>query len=92
MYHALSEVLGPLPLDTVRDTQNTTQQTVSSELLWMLYIQLVFCGHEYTEKSLQFAQYVEPCNTAITDKIGWVKVHILQYDHRNSVFVYRLGG
>jgi len=32
---------------------------------------LVYCGHEYTEKNLQFASLVEPHNTAVAKKLAW---------------------
>ncbi|MBV8802060.1 MAG: hydroxyacylglutathione hydrolase [Gammaproteobacteria bacterium] len=34
---------------------------------------LIYCGHEYTLANLQFAQYIEPGNPLITEKINWVK-------------------
>ncbi len=34
---------------------------------------LVYCGHEYTEKNLQFAMTVEPNNKKITDKLQSVR-------------------
>jgi len=33
----------------------------------------LYCGHEYTEKNLQFAQYVEPDNTAIQMRLHQVR-------------------
>lgn len=34
---------------------------------------LVYCGHEYAMQNLRFGSHVEPNNTAIQDKIAWVK-------------------
>jgi len=31
----------------------------------------VYCGHEYTKKNLEFAQHVEPNNTAVQQKLAW---------------------
>ncbi|XP_012255132.2 hydroxyacylglutathione hydrolase, mitochondrial isoform X2 [Athalia rosae] len=33
----------------------------------------VYCGHEYTESNLKFAQHVEPNNEAIKQKIQWAR-------------------
>lgn len=33
----------------------------------------VYCGHEYTEKNLQFAQHVEPDNKHVQEKMSWAK-------------------
>jgi len=33
----------------------------------------VYCGHEYTEKNLLFAQAAEPGNAAITEKLARVR-------------------
>jgi hydroxyacylglutathione hydrolase len=50
MYHALIEVLGKMPQDT-----------------------LIYCGHEYTEKNLEFAKTLEPNNEKLREKLAWVK-------------------
>lgn len=34
---------------------------------------LIYCGHEYTEKNLAFAQAVEPNNDALADRVAQVK-------------------
>lgn len=34
---------------------------------------LVCCGHEYTISNLEFAQYVEPSNKKITEKLEWAR-------------------
>eukprot|EP00802_Teleaulax_amphioxeia_P022813 Tamp_23300.p1 GENE.Tamp_23300~~Tamp_23300.p1 ORF type:complete len:288 (+),score=48.22 Tamp_23300:82-864(+) len=34
---------------------------------------LIYCGHEYTEKNLMYAQTAEPDNQAIRDKLDWVR-------------------
>lgn len=33
----------------------------------------VFCGHEYTVQNLKFAEYVEPDNSAIKEKLAWAE-------------------
>lgn len=33
----------------------------------------IYCGHEYTEKNLEFAQHMEPGNTTITHHLAHVK-------------------
>lgn len=33
----------------------------------------VYCGHEYTEQNLKFAQHVERDNIEITKRIQWAK-------------------
>lgn len=33
----------------------------------------VYCGHEYTQSNLEFAAWVEPSNTAVKEKLAWVK-------------------
>ncbi|CAB3982531.1 hydroxyacylglutathione hydrolase, mitochondrial isoform X1 [Paramuricea clavata] len=33
----------------------------------------VYCGHEYSVKSLMFAQHVEPNNTTVKNKLEWCK-------------------
>ena len=35
--------------------------------------QFVYCGHEYAIQNLKFGLHVEPNNTAIQEKIAWVK-------------------
>jgi len=34
---------------------------------------LVMCGHEYSQANLEFAQWVEPENEAIRDRLRWVE-------------------
>ena len=34
---------------------------------------LVYCGHEYTLKNLEFAQTIEPDNRDLQDKVAWAK-------------------
>ena len=34
---------------------------------------LVYCGHEYTLKNLQFASTVEPLNPRLLEKLAWAK-------------------
>jgi hydroxyacylglutathione hydrolase len=34
---------------------------------------LVYCGHEYTQKNLEFAQMLEPANPAIEQKLQRVR-------------------
>lgn len=42
-------------------------------LCW-LFLQKVYCGHEYTVNNLKFARHVEPSNAAIQEKLAWAKV------------------
>lgn len=42
-------------------------------LCW-LFLQKVYCGHEYTVNNLKFARHVEPSNAAILEKLAWAKV------------------
>lgn len=42
-------------------------------LCW-LFLQKVYCGHEYTVNNLKFARHVEPGNAAIQEKLAWAKV------------------
>ena len=44
----------------------------------LLFLQKVFCGHEYTVNNLLFAQHVEPGNKAIQDKLIWAKVCVCE--------------
>lgn len=37
-------------------------------------LQLVYCGHEYTENNLKYAVHVEPENPEIHKQIEWTKV------------------
>lgn len=37
-------------------------------------VQLVYCGHEYTESNLKYAVHVEPDNPDIHKTINWAKV------------------
>ena len=39
-----------------------------------LFLQNVYCGHEYTVNNLKYALHVEPENKDIQDKIQWAKV------------------
>lgn len=84
MHHALFDVLGCLPHDTVRETHTPT---LTYSLTHSLFFQLVFCGHEYSVNNLIYAQYVEPHNKAVTEKLEWSKVcththtHTVQYVH-----------
>lgn len=45
----------------------------------MLYssfaLQLVYCGHEYTENNLKYAVHVEPGNPDVYKAIEWAKVY-----------------
>lgn len=45
----------------------------SKPMCW-LFLQKVYCGHEYTINNLKFARHVEPNNTAIQEKLAWAKV------------------
>lgn len=45
-----------------------------SELMCWLFLQKVYCGHEYTINNLKFARHVEPSNAAIQEKLAWAKV------------------
>ena len=49
-------------------------QEISLEIIYILFEQQVYCGHEYTVNNLIFAEHVEPRNTAIKEKIKWAKV------------------
>jgi len=60
MYHALVEVIAPLP---------------SSTQVW--------CGHEYTQKNLQFALTVEPDNKALQAKYAWASQ--VRAENKNTV-------
>ncbi len=33
----------------------------------------VYCGHEYTERNLEFAQAVEPENSALAERLAWAR-------------------
>ena len=33
----------------------------------------VFCGHEYTESNLRFAESVEPTNDRVREKLAWTE-------------------
>jgi hydroxyacylglutathione hydrolase len=33
----------------------------------------VYCGHEYTEKNLQFALTLEPSNAKVKEKLRWAR-------------------
>lgn len=44
-------------------------------MVWCrLFLQKVYCGHEYTVNNLKFARHVEPSNAAIQEKLVWAKV------------------
>jgi hydroxyacylglutathione hydrolase len=60
MYHALYEVIGKLPDDT-----------------------LIYCGHEYTENNLAFAETLEPNNLALKKKLA--EVHALREQERPTI-------
>ena len=87
MYRALIEILGKLPPETVHyyigqcvhvracaRTRVCVHAYVKSFLLSFRSLQQVYCGHEYLQGSLKYAEHVEPSNTAIQEKIQWAQV------------------
>jgi hydroxyacylglutathione hydrolase len=74
MYHALCEVLGSLPEDTVCLIPHRYNNIIIQVLFPLTFLQQVYCGHEYTVSNLRYAQHVESDSTAISDKITWAMV------------------
>lgn len=56
----------------------------SKPMCW-LFLQKVYCGHEYTINNLKFARHVEPNNTAIQEKLAWAKVSRSILEHALGV-------
>ena len=40
------------------------------------FLQLVYCGHEYTVNNLKYALHVEPSNEDIHKRMDWAKVSL----------------
>lgn len=55
---------------------NGTHEELYNSLKTICYLPndtLIFCGHEYTEKNLEFCLKVDPENEFLKDKMKWVK-------------------
>lgn len=38
---------------------------------YLIFLQKVYCGHEYTISNLKFCLHVEPNNQAVKDRMDW---------------------
>lgn len=87
MHRALIEILGKLPPETVHHCAcGACEHVCAAACMYVCedleipllfsfhYLQQVYCGHEYLQGSLKYAEHVEPSNTAIQEKIQWAKV------------------
>ncbi len=63
------EKLGSLPDETVIKMVDAAIVTIVTKLV--LFVQKVYCGHEYSLQNLKFGATVEPDNQAIKSKLAW---------------------
>ena len=40
----------------------------------VVFLQQVYCGHEYTVSNLRYAWHVEPDSSAVSEKMAWAMV------------------